>query len=141
MSDDDKIYVDAEQPATLNNGAGKLTDYRTLRETVMAWHLLPPEQTKRATIKLIGGSVYTPAEIVRLHYGPRPGVSKMAFHYWDEINNRNIRSSEISAREDAMRKACSLMREGCVVSHVAGPNGERVDIVDIRAWCSARASD
>ena len=38
-------------------------------------------------------------------------------HYWDEINNRNICSSEISAREDAMRKACSLMREGHVVSH------------------------
>jgi hypothetical protein len=38
-------------------------------------------------------------------------------HYWDEINNRNICSSEISAREDAMRKACSLMREGQVVSH------------------------
>ena len=51
-------------------------------------------------------------------------------HYWDEINYRNICSSEISAREDAMRKACSLMRE--VVSHVAGSNGERVDIVDIR---------
>jgi hypothetical protein len=29
MSDDDKIYVDAEQPATLNNGAGKLTERRT----------------------------------------------------------------------------------------------------------------
>ena len=66
MSDDDKIYVDAEQPATLNNGAGKLTDYRTLRETVMAWHLLPPEQTKRATIKLIGGPVYTAAEGLRV---------------------------------------------------------------------------
>ena len=143
MSDDDKIYVDAEQPATLNNGTGKLTDYRTLRETVMAWHLLPPEQTKRATIKLIGGPVYTAAEIVRLHYGPRPGVSKMAsfVHYWDEVNNRNIRSSEISAREDAMREACSLMREGYVVSHVAGPNDERIDIVDIRAWCSANASN
>ena len=50
-------------------------------------------------------------------------------HYWDEINSRNIRSSEISAREDAMRKACTLMREGYVVSHVAGPNGERIDIV------------
>ena len=36
----------------------------------------------------------------------------------DETNNRNICSSEISAREDAMRKACSLMREGYVVSHV-----------------------
>jgi hypothetical protein len=72
MSDDDKIYVNAEQPATLNNGAGKLTDYRTLQEAVMAWHRLPPEQTKRATIKVIGGPVYTAAEIVRLHYGPKP---------------------------------------------------------------------
>jgi hypothetical protein len=62
-------------------------------------------------------------------------------HNSDEINNRNIRSSEISARDDAMRKACSLMREGSVVSHVAGPNGERVDVVDIRAWCSAHAGD
>jgi hypothetical protein len=72
----------------------------------------------------------------------KAGVSKMAWfvHYWDEINNRNICSSEISAREDAMRKACSLMREGYVVSHVAGPNGERIDIVDIRTWCSAHAS-
>ena len=70
-------------------------------------------------------------------------MSKMAWfvHYWDEINNRNICSSEIGAREDAMRKACSLMREGYVVSHVAGPNAERVDIVDIRAWCSAHASN
>jgi hypothetical protein len=25
-------------------------------------------------------------------------------HYWDEINNRNICSSEISAREDACGK-------------------------------------
>jgi hypothetical protein len=52
-------------------------------------------------------------------------------HYWDEINNRNICSSEISAREDAMRKARSLMREGHVVSHVAGTNRERMDIVEI----------
>jgi hypothetical protein len=35
MSADDKIYVDAHQPATLNDGAGKLTDYPTLQETVM----------------------------------------------------------------------------------------------------------
>ena len=70
-------------------------------------------------------------------------MSKMAlvpFTTGMRSNNRNICSSEISAREDAMRKACSLMREGYVVSHVAGPNDERVDIVDNRAWCSARAS-
>ncbi len=71
MSDDDKIYVDAEQPATLNNGAGKLTEYRALQEAVKAWHRLPPMQTKRATIRVIGGPVYTAAEIVRLHYRPR----------------------------------------------------------------------
>ena len=52
-------------------------------------------------------------------------------HYWDEINNRNIRSSEIRAGEDAMQKACSLMEQGHVVSHVAGPNGERIDIVAV----------
>jgi hypothetical protein len=69
MSEDDKIYVDAGQPATLNNGAGKLTDCRTLQKAVMAWHRLPPEQTKLATIKVIGGPVYTAAETVHLHYG------------------------------------------------------------------------
>ena len=72
MSDDYKIYVDAGRPATLNEGAGKLTDYPTLQEAVMAWHRLRPEQTKRATIKVLGGPVYTATEIVRLHYGPEP---------------------------------------------------------------------
>jgi hypothetical protein len=72
MSDDYKIYVDAGRPATLNEGAGKLTDYPTLQEAVMAWHRLRPEQTKRATIKVFGGPVYTATEIVRLHFGPKP---------------------------------------------------------------------
>ena len=33
-------------------------------------------------------------------------MSEMAWfvHYWDEVNNRNICSSEISAREDAMHR-------------------------------------
>ena len=31
-----------------------------------------------------------------------------------------------------MQKACSLMEQGHVVSHIAGPNSERIDIVDIR---------
>ena len=61
-------------------------------------------------------------------------------HYWDEINNRNIRSSEIRTGDDAMQKACSLMEQGHVVSHVAGPNGERIDRVDIRDWRAAHSS-
>ena len=33
----DEAFVDAAQPATLKNGGGKLTDYPTLQEAVMAW--------------------------------------------------------------------------------------------------------
>jgi hypothetical protein len=60
-------------------------------------------------------------------------------HYWDEINKRNITSREINTREDAMDEACSLMQRH-TVSHVAGPNGERIDIKEIREWCSTHTS-
>ena len=72
MSDDYKIYVDATKPATLNNGSGILTDCPTLGEAVMEWHRLPSEQKIRATVKVIGGPVYTAHEIDRLHCGPKP---------------------------------------------------------------------
>ncbi len=72
MSDDYKIYVDAGRPATLNTGTGISTDCNTLQEAVLAWHRLAPEQKIRATVRLIGGPVYTAQEIGRLHYGPKP---------------------------------------------------------------------
>jgi hypothetical protein len=72
VSDDYKIYVDAGQPATLNDGAGALTDCATLQEAVLAWHKLAPVQKIRATVKVIGGPVYSAHEIERLHYGPKP---------------------------------------------------------------------
>ena len=59
----DKIYVDAARPATPHDGAGKLTDFPTLQEAVMARHRLWPEQTKLATIKGSGGPVYTATEL------------------------------------------------------------------------------
>lgn len=72
MNENYKIYVDGDQPATLNNGAGKLTDCPTLQGAVLAWHALPAEQKTRATVKVIGGPVYTAHHIHRLHYGPKP---------------------------------------------------------------------
>ena len=69
---DYKIYVDAGWPATLNDGAGALTDCATLQEAVLAWKRLAPEKKIRATVKVIGGPVYTAKEIERLHYGTRP---------------------------------------------------------------------
>jgi hypothetical protein len=75
MTDDDlKIYVDAAQPATLNDGAGKLTDCPTLQDAVLAWHALPSAQKVRATVRVIGGPVYTAHQIDRLHYGPKTGA-------------------------------------------------------------------
>jgi hypothetical protein len=73
MTDDDlKIYVDAAQPATLNDGAGKQTDCPSLQEAVLAWRALPSAQKVRATVKVIGGLVYTAHQIERLHYRPKP---------------------------------------------------------------------
>jgi hypothetical protein len=72
MRDDYKIYVDATQPATLNDGAGVQTDCHRLGEAVTAWQRLPPEQKIRATIKVIGGPMYTAHQINRLHQGLKP---------------------------------------------------------------------
>jgi hypothetical protein len=71
MSADSKIYADAG-PATLNDGADKLTDCVTLQEAVLAWHALPSAQKIRVTVKVIGGPVYTAHQIDRLHYRPKP---------------------------------------------------------------------
>ena len=71
MGDNYKIYVDASQPATLNDGAGSLTDCPTLQEAVAAWRSLAPEQKIRATIRVVGGPVYTVKQIDRLHFGPK----------------------------------------------------------------------
>jgi hypothetical protein len=55
VTDDTRIYVDAAQPATLNDGAGKQTDCASLQEAVLAWRALPSTQKIRATVKVIGG--------------------------------------------------------------------------------------
>jgi len=38
----------------------------------LAWRALPSTQKIRATVKVIGGPVYTAHQIDRLHYGPKP---------------------------------------------------------------------
>jgi hypothetical protein len=74
MSEDAKIYVDPTRPATLHS-AGVSTDWPTLRDAVMAWHRLRPEQARVATIRVIGGALYTAAEIPRLHLDSNPTIA------------------------------------------------------------------
>ena len=70
MSEDEKIHVDVSRPATLHNGAVS-TDFPTLRDAIMAWHRLRPEQAQRASIRIIGGPLFTAAEIPKLLNGAR----------------------------------------------------------------------
>jgi hypothetical protein len=43
-----------------------------LQEADFAWLALPSAQKIRATVKVIGGPVYTTQQIHRLHDGPKP---------------------------------------------------------------------
>jgi hypothetical protein len=76
MTDDFKIYVDAARPATLNDGAGRQTDFATLEEAVAAWRALQSAQKIRATVKVIGGQVYRAQQIERLYYAPKPDAAE-----------------------------------------------------------------
>jgi hypothetical protein len=67
---DEKIYIDASQPASLLDGPN-LTDCPTLQEAVIAWHRLPSERQRTARIRT-AANVFTAKEIDRLYYGPEP---------------------------------------------------------------------
>jgi hypothetical protein len=66
----DKIFVQASVPATLNNGTGGLTDYQTIFEAVMSWHRLPSGQKNLATVEVLGGPIYHSHQIECLYMGP-----------------------------------------------------------------------
>lgn len=65
------IYVDASEGAELRHAGTPPVRCPTLQEAVIAWHKLPREQQRSATIKVRGGKLYKAEEIIRLHYGPR----------------------------------------------------------------------
>jgi hypothetical protein len=44
-------------------------------------------------------------------------------------------SRSFSSREEALRQACFLMRQNCVVHVLRGPNDEEIDAVAITQWC------
>jgi hypothetical protein len=70
MSEEEKIYLDRNRPATLHNGAVS-TDFPTLQDAIMAWHRLRPEQAQKASIRIIGGQLYAAGEIPKLLNGSK----------------------------------------------------------------------
>ena len=70
MAEEERTQPDGSRPATLHNGAVS-TDFPTLRDAIIAWNRLRPEQAQRASIRIIGGRVYAAAEIPKLLNGSR----------------------------------------------------------------------
>jgi hypothetical protein len=72
MSEDEKIFVDALQPATLRYGTN-LIDCPTLGEAVLAFDRLPEGDREQAIIKVNvpGGATYSTKEIDRLYVAPK----------------------------------------------------------------------
>ena len=68
MAEEGRTRPDGGRPATLHNGAVS-TDFPTLKDAIMAWHRLRPEQAQRASIRIIGGQLYAAAEIPNLEVG------------------------------------------------------------------------
>jgi hypothetical protein len=72
MSEAEKIYVDASQPATLRYGANVI-DCPTLQEAVLVFDRLPEKDREQATIKVSvpNGPTYAAKEIDRLYIAPK----------------------------------------------------------------------
>ena len=69
MGEDKQIRLNGSRSAILHNGPVS-TDFATLKDAIMAWHRLRPEQAQRASIGIIGGQLYAAAEIPKLaHIG------------------------------------------------------------------------
>jgi hypothetical protein len=56
-------------------------------------------------------------------------------HYFDRRLNREGVSRACASKEDALRLACDLVRQNCIVRYVEGPNSEKIDAVEIASWC------
>ena len=68
MGEDKQIRLDGSRSAILHNGKVS-TEFPTLKDAIMAWHKLRPEQAQKASISIIGGQLYVAAEIPKLHDG------------------------------------------------------------------------
>jgi hypothetical protein len=64
MSEDEENGL-WNRPATLHSGAMS-TDFPTLQDAIVAWHMLRPEEAQKASIRIIGGQLYAAPDIPKL---------------------------------------------------------------------------
>ena len=58
-------------------------------------------------------------------------------HYFDTRLNRSMASRVFTSEAGARYHACDLMTQSMRVEHVQGPNGHRIEPVELVAWCKS----
>jgi hypothetical protein len=58
-------------------------------------------------------------------------------HYFDRRLNADAISRAHATEEGALRNACDLMLQKCIVKYVQGADNHRIGPVEIQAWCKA----
>lgn len=58
-------------------------------------------------------------------------------HYIDPRLNREVISRAHATKEGALRNACDLAQQKCILKYVLGPESQRIGPVEIHAWCKA----
>ena len=58
-------------------------------------------------------------------------------HYFDRRLNTDAVSRVHATKEAALRTACDLMQQECIVKYVQGIDNHRIGPVGIQAWCKA----
>jgi len=56
-------------------------------------------------------------------------------HYFDTRKKKNAVAADLSTKEMALRYACTLEAEKCLVRLIDGP-GERIKAYDVVEWCN-----
>ncbi len=55
-------------------------------------------------------------------------------HYVDRQKS-DVVSRAHATKEGALRNACDLAQQNCIVKYVQGPNNERIGHAEIAVWC------
>ena len=56
-------------------------------------------------------------------------------HYFDRRLNSEGISRACASKEDALRLACYLIHQKCIVRFITGPNDEKIEAIEITSWC------
>jgi hypothetical protein len=58
-------------------------------------------------------------------------------HYFDRRLNKDTVTRAFGSKDDALLAACDLIHRTCMVHFIQGPDNEKINAVEIAAWCRA----